>query len=99
MVTLGNGVLERSRSICWGLVLRLPETQVHADFLLVPLGSTDVILGTSRLQTLGLMMFNWKRLTMTFIPDGRQVTLIGERKISYFIIYLLILLFIVSSFI
>ena len=77
-VTLGNGTIECGRDICQGLILTLPETQVHADFLPLPLGSTDLILGMSWLQTLGMMTVNWKLLTMNFVSDGRLVTLNGD---------------------
>ena len=87
-VTFGNGAVERSRGICRGVVLTLPEIQVHADFLPLPLGSTDLILGMAWLQTLGATAVNWKKLTMQFETEGRLGTLNGDPSLCRLLVSL-----------
>lgn len=48
------------------------------DFLLLPLGNSDVILGIQWLEKLGNITTNWKTQTLKFQSEGVTVTLQGD---------------------
>lgn len=81
-VILGNGKIENSYGLYTQVVLTLHVLQVIDDFYPLELGSTDMILGIKWLQTLGDMTVNWKELRMTFVKDGRNVTIKGDSGLS-----------------
>lgn len=58
--------MDKNNGMCQGVVITFLELKVIEDFLLLELGSTDVILGMKWLKTLGDMKVNWKQLTMVF---------------------------------
>lgn len=68
--------------MCKGVVLTLQNIEIMEDFLLLELGSTDVILGMQWLETLRGMQVNWKALTMKFRISGIAVTLQGDPSLS-----------------
>ncbi|XP_028552250.1 uncharacterized protein LOC114580023 [Dendrobium catenatum] len=77
-VILGTGKKERCKGHCKGVTLTLQGEKTEQDFLLLDLGSTDVILGMQWLQSLGEMKVNWKKLYMEYGQGGRKVTLQGD---------------------
>lgn len=52
------------------------------DFLLLDLGSADVILGMQWLESLGGMQVSWKLLTMRFRVGGVSVVLHGDPSLD-----------------
>lgn len=50
-VRLSNGMTDKSSGTCKGVLLTLPEYQVMDEFLPLPLGGTNVILGIKWLRT------------------------------------------------
>ncbi|PWA91318.1 Ty3/gypsy retrotransposon protein [Artemisia annua] len=79
---LGNGKIDNSYGLCRQVVLTLHDLQVIDDFYPLELGSTDMILGIKWLQTLGDMTVNWKELRMSFVKDGKNVTIKGDSGLS-----------------
>ncbi|XP_028554071.1 uncharacterized protein LOC114580489 [Dendrobium catenatum] len=77
-VILGTGKKERCSGQCKGVTLTLQGEETVQDFLLLDLGSTDVILGMQWLQSLGEMKVNWKKLYMEYGKGSRKVTLQGD---------------------
>ncbi|KAI0492631.1 hypothetical protein KFK09_026907 [Dendrobium nobile] len=77
-VILGTGKKERCSGQCKGVTLTLQGEETVQDFLLLDLGSTDVILGMQWLQFLGEMKVNWKKLYMEYGKGSRRVTLQGD---------------------
>lgn len=78
-VSLGNGETVRGEGICKGVRINLNGgVEVVAEFLPLGLGSSDIILGVQWLETLGVMMTNWKTQVMKYEVRGEPVTLIGD---------------------
>ena len=76
-VVIGSGKQIRGMGVCKGVVLQLQGITIIEDFLPLPLGSTDVILGLKWLATLGEMRDDWRKLTMSFELGGK--TMIFQR--------------------
>lgn len=51
--------------------------QFTTNFFLLPLGGCDVVVGMQWLQTLGPVLWNFKKLTMSFQVDSKTVKLKG----------------------
>ena len=68
-VTLGTGETVQGEGVCKGVVLDLQGVTIVEEFLILPLGSSDVILGIQWLEKLGTISTNWK--TDTKISVGR----------------------------
>ena len=64
--------------VCKGVVLQLQGITIVEDFLPLPLGSTDVILGLKWLATLGETRDDWRKLTMSFELGGKTVIFQGD---------------------
>lgn len=65
-MVIGSGKKLKGRGVCKGVILKLQNITIVEDFLPLPLGSTDVILGLKWLATLGVTRDDWQNLTMTF---------------------------------
>lgn len=81
-VMIGSGKHIKGIGICKGVVLKLQEITIVEDFLPLPLGSTDVIVGLKWLATLGVTRNDWKNLIMTFELGGQSVTLWGDPSLT-----------------
>ena len=81
-VTLGTGETVQGEGVCTGVVLELQGIKIVEDFLILPLGSSDVILGIQWLEKLGTITTNWKTQTLKFQLDGTTVTLKGDRHLG-----------------
>ena len=57
---------------------RLQGPKIRDDFLSLPLGSSDVILGIQWLEKLGPMTTNWKTQHMQFVWNNEQIVLLGD---------------------
>lgn len=66
---------------CEGVVLTVQGVEIVDEFLLFELGSTDVILGYSWLETLGNTKVNWKLHTLSFKVHQEWVTLVGDSEL------------------
>ena len=77
-VVIGSGKQIRGMGVCKGVVLQLQGITIIEDFLPLPLGSTDVILGLKWLATLGEMRDDWRKLTMSFELGGKTVIFQGD---------------------
>ncbi|XP_020691238.1 uncharacterized protein LOC110105899 [Dendrobium catenatum] len=77
-VMMGTGKVEMGRGVCRGVVLKIQGIYVKEDFLLLELGSTDVILGMKWLQTLGETKINLGTLRMELVVGGRKRTIQGD---------------------
>lgn len=78
-VSLGNGDAVRGEGICKGVCLKLEGgIEVISDFLPLGLGCLDVILGVQWLETLGVVMTDWKKQVMMYEFQGEPVMLKGD---------------------
>ena len=77
-VSLGNGDTVVGEGVCKSVVLELPSLTIVEDFLSLPLGNSDVILGVQWLEKLGTVSTNWKTQTLKFKLGEQSVTLKGD---------------------
>lgn len=83
-VVLGTGGSIRSTSVCKGVFLSISDLCITHDFLPLPLGSADVILGVVWLETLGKIEMNYRTSVMEFTIEEWLVQLCGNRSLVKF---------------
>lgn len=81
-VTLGTGEAVQGEGLCAGVKLELEGVIIFEDFLVLPLGNLDVILGIQWLEKLGTTMTNWKTQSLKFQLGGSMVTLKGDPQLG-----------------
>ncbi|XP_042059320.1 uncharacterized protein LOC121803777 [Salvia splendens] len=72
MVDVADGNRLECQSMCKGMQWFLRGTPFITDVLLLPLGSCDMVLGIQWLETLGVIQWDFKNLTMDFTLNGRR---------------------------
>ncbi|XP_042059609.1 uncharacterized protein LOC121804134 [Salvia splendens] len=72
MVDVADGNRLECKSMCKGMHWLLRGTPFVTDVLLLPLGSCDMVLGIQWLETLGVIQWDFKNLTMDFTLNGRR---------------------------
>lgn len=80
-VTLGTGETVQG-GVCRGVLLELQGVSIVEDFLILPLGNSDIILGIQWLEKLGTTTTNWKTHTLKFQVNGVTVTLKGDPQLG-----------------
>ena len=65
-VMVGNGETLRCEEICVAIPIRIQKKVFLADFYILPIQGTDVVLGVQWLQLLGPIMLDYQKLTMEF---------------------------------
>ena len=81
-VSLGTGESVQGAGLCKGVNLQLPGMVITEDFLPLPLGNSDVILGIQWLEKLGTIMTNWKTQTLKFQLGSEHITLKGDPSLG-----------------
>lgn len=81
-VSLGTGEEVQGKGICLGVVLELQGVDIIEDFLPLPLGNSDVILGIQWLEKLGTTTINWKLQTIKFQAGKYCITLKGDPSLG-----------------
>lgn len=81
-VTLGTGEAVQGEGVSKGVRLDLQGVTIIEDFLILPLGNSDVILGIQWLEKLGTIASNWKTQTLKFQVGGEMVTLKGDSQLE-----------------
>lgn len=85
-VKLASGEKLVSRGRCTGVSIKLSNFFTKADFYILPLDGYEVVMGTQWLCTLGEIIWDFSKLIMRFVYDGREITLQGvsvdSKKIS-----------------
>ncbi|KAL8100260.1 hypothetical protein AgCh_032491 [Apium graveolens] len=83
-VCLGNGDSVQGNGICRKMKLQLEGgVEVISDFLPLGLGNSNIILGVQWLETLGVVMTDWKKQEMTYNIQGNPVTLTGDPSLMW----------------
>lgn len=72
MVDVADGNRLECNSMCKGMGWLLRGTSFITDVLLLPVGSCDMVLGIQWLETLGVIHWDFKNLTMDFTLNGRR---------------------------
>ena len=81
-MVIGSRKQIRGIGVCKGVVLQLQGITIVEDFLPLPLGSTDVILGLKWLATFEETRDDWRKLTMSFELGGKTVILQGDPSLT-----------------
>jgi hypothetical protein len=76
-IKLGDGTKVQSVGVCPDLNLEVGEVQLAIRAHLFDLGGVDIVLGVDWLRTLGDIIMNWSKHTMSFWHDKVWVTLQG----------------------
>ncbi|XP_019267396.1 PREDICTED: uncharacterized protein LOC109244715 [Nicotiana attenuata] len=72
-----DGRKVQTASVCKDLQWLLQGTNFSSDFLLLPLGNIDIVLGMQWLNTLGRILFDFKKRTIEFMYQGKKHVLRG----------------------
>ena len=81
-VSLGTGESVQGTGLCKEVSLQLPGMVIIEDFLPLPLGNSDVILGVQWLEKLGTIMTNWKTQILKFQLGSKHITLKGDPSLG-----------------
>lgn len=81
-MSLGTGKAVQGEGECKAVMLELPGVKLIEDFLPLPLGNSDLILGIQWLEKLGTMSANWKTQTLRFQVGGNSITLQGDPSLG-----------------
>ncbi|KAL4033568.1 hypothetical protein IC575_006666 [Cucumis melo] len=82
-VILGSGIAIQSKGVCKDVEIQLKNWSVKEEILpLIELGGVDVILGMQWLNSLGVTMVDWKKLTLTFSAEGKQICVKGDPTLT-----------------
>ncbi|MCH86117.1 hypothetical protein A2U01_0006971, partial [Trifolium medium] len=76
-IKLGDGSCSKTKGTCRDLEIDMEGMKVVVDVQLFELGCVDVVLGIEWLRTLGDMIVNWKKHTMSFWYNKQWVTMRG----------------------
>ncbi|WJX10635.1 hypothetical protein P8452_01329 [Trifolium repens] len=76
-IKLGDGSCSKTTGTCKNLEIGVEGLCVVVDAQMFELGGMDVVLGIEWLRTLGDMIINWKKQTMSFWYQKQWVTLQG----------------------
>ncbi|KAL0539604.1 hypothetical protein IC582_023820 [Cucumis melo] len=81
-VILGSGAAIQGKGVCESLEVKVSEWIVKEDFLSLELGGVDIILGMQWLYSLGVIVCDWKNLTLTFHDNGKQICIKGDQSLT-----------------
>ena len=76
-VDVADGNRLECASMCKDLKWSLRGTSLTTEVLLLPLGNCDMVLGVQWLETLGVINWDFKHLTMDFKLNGKRYVLRG----------------------
>ena len=76
-VKVANGQIIKTKGDCKALKFKIQGLQLEVNFSLLDLGGCGIVLGTQWLSTLGVISWNFKKLLMGFMVNGKQIWLQG----------------------
>ncbi|XP_026384957.1 uncharacterized protein LOC113280560 [Papaver somniferum] len=77
LVTVANGDKTCSTGICSKLQWSMQGHKFVEDMQVLPLGGCDIVLGAYWLKTLGDLLFNFSKLSVSFKYHNKKITLHG----------------------
>ncbi|KAL1201002.1 putative mitochondrial protein [Cardamine amara subsp. amara] len=77
-IRLGTGITTTGSATCQKVPFVLQGVEYTADFIVLDLGDTDIILGIQWLRTLGKCGMDWETHELSFSYNGALVTLFGD---------------------
>ncbi|XP_026428500.1 uncharacterized protein LOC113324394 [Papaver somniferum] len=78
VVAVANGDNITSHGLCQNLQWEMQGHGFSNDLRVLPLGGYDMVLGADWLQQLGDVTFNFSQLSISFLHQGRHITLQGS---------------------
>ncbi|WVY99731.1 hypothetical protein V8G54_025801 [Vigna mungo] len=81
-VCLGDGHRKQTQECCQGVMLQLGGVEIAEQYHVFELGGVNMILGVDWLATLGEVVTNWGKLTMSFKQGEREVTIRGDPTLA-----------------
>ncbi|XP_026417263.1 uncharacterized protein LOC113312740 [Papaver somniferum] len=78
LVTVSNGDSTISKGMCRSLHWEMQGYNFYTDLRALPLGGCDMVLGADWLRQLGDVLFNFSKLTISFMHHGCHTTLQGS---------------------
>ena len=72
---VANGDMLKTQGACHDVNLKIQGQDFQVDLNVLSLGDYVVVLGTQWLYTLGLIQWDFMKLTMVFIQEGRKIFL------------------------
>lgn len=79
-VLVGNGEELQCSTICQNVGLNLGPQQFWVDLFVVPLRGDELVLGVEWLKSLGPVLTDYEKLTLTFLKECQLVQLQGEAR-------------------
>lgn len=79
-VLVGNGEQLPCSFLCENVDIHLGSHQFSVDLFVLPLSGAELVLGVQWLKTLGPVLTNHDKLTMSFMKDGQVIHINGESK-------------------
>ena len=77
-VSIGDGRVLTGQGKCSGVEMEIQGVKITEEYLLFELGTIDVVLEYSWLETLGETRINWGLHTMKFVVNEQWVTISGD---------------------
>jgi hypothetical protein len=81
-VLVGNGEELQCTSMCHQVCLYLDTHPFLVDLFVLPLSGAELVLGVQWLKTLGPVLTDYEKLTMSFFREGQLIQLLGQPKPS-----------------
>ncbi|KAA0050629.1 transposon Tf2-1 polyprotein isoform X1 [Cucumis melo var. makuwa] len=72
----------QGKGVCEDVEIQLMNWKVKEEFLPLELGGVDVVLGMQWLHSLGVIVVDWKNLTLTFSSEGKQISIKGDPSLT-----------------
>jgi hypothetical protein len=79
-VLVGNGEVLTCSTMCPQTPLLLGSHEFLVDLFILPLSGAELVLGVQWLKTLGPIVTDYDKLTMSFCSEGQQIHLTGVPK-------------------
>ena len=76
-VKVANGATIKTMGVCVGVKVVMQGHMFSVDLNVLPLGDSELVLGTQWLRTLGLIQWDFLKMSMQFLHFGNTVTLNG----------------------
>jgi hypothetical protein len=81
-VLVGNGEELHCTTMCPQTPLLIGSHQFLVDLFVLPISGAELVLGVQWLKTLGPIITDYNKLTMSFCKEGQQIHLSGVPKVS-----------------
>lgn len=74
-IKLGDGHRIQTQRKCLGIKMQLGDVEINVEAYIMKLGGIDIILGVVWLETLVKVIMEWRKMSMSFMKEGREVKL------------------------